>query len=147
MDQNKAKIHKKDLGFDVPEGYFLTSKNDILSKVSAAKKPKIISIFKQKIVWFAAAGIALIFALTVFKQQTIPSIKNIPTIVSDTLNSTKNLDLAFNSFIEDEVLVSSLFVSDTQIDSYLNNAFIEEVVADEYLDDFIVDQLIDEELF
>lgn len=146
-EKNTDKVHKKDLGFDIPEDYFLKSKSEILSKVSTLKEPKIISIFKNRFVWFAAAGIALFIALTVFKQQTIPSMKNSPEIVSDTLNASENMDLALNYFFEDNVLVASLFVSDANVESYVINAFLKEVVADEYLDDFIVNELMEEDLF
>lgn len=146
-EKNIDKIHKQDLGFDLPEDYFSKSKKEILSKVSAKKETKIISLFKQKMVWFAAAGIALIFALTVYKQQVIPSIKNIPEIVSDTLNKSENMDLAFQYFYEEDVLIASLFVKDENVGTFVNNAFINDVIADEYLDDFIVDELMDEDLF
>lgn len=146
-EKNIDKVHKEDLGFDIPEDYFLKSKNEILSKVSTSKKAKTISIFKNRFVWLAAAGIALFVALTVFKQQTIPSMKNTPKIVSDTLNASENVDLALNYFFEDNLLVASLFVSDANVENYVTNAFLEEVAADEYLDDFIVNELMEEDLF
>ncbi len=146
-EKNIDKVHKEDLGFDIPEDYFLKSKNEILSKVSTSKKSKTISIFKHRFVWLAAAGIALFVALTVFKQQTIPSMKNTPKIVLDTLNASENVDLALNYFFEDNVLIASLFVSDANVENYVTNAFLEEVAADEYLDDFIVNELMEEDLF
>lgn len=146
-EKNIDKVHKKDLGFDIPDDYFLKSKSEILSKVSTSKESKTISIVKNRFVWLAAAGIALFVALTVFNQQTIPSMKNTPEMVSDTLNASENMDLALNYFFEENILVASLFVSDANIESYVTNAFLEEVAADEYLDDFIVNELMDEDLF
>jgi len=146
-EKNIDKMHKEDLGFEIPEDYFSKSKTEILSKVTAKKEPKVISFYKNKVVWFAAAGIALIFALTVFKQQLIPTMKVIPAIVQDSLNSNENMDLAFNYFFEDDILLASLFVSDDKVATFVNNAFIKEVVEDEYLDNYIVDQLIEDDLF
>ncbi|RXP64450.1 hypothetical protein EC396_00295 [Lutibacter sp. HS1-25] len=146
-EKNIDKIHKKELGFDLPEDYFLKSKNQILSKVSTNKETKIIALLKHKMVWFAAAGIALIFAIAVYKQQAIPSIKNMPVLVLDTLNTDKNLNMANYSFFEEDVLIASLFVSDNNVEIFVSNAFIEDVVTDEYLDEFIVEELMNEDLF
>lgn len=146
-ENNINKTHKEDLGFKIPEDYFSKSKNEILSKVAPKKEAKVVAFRKNKIVWFAAAGIALIFALTVYKQQLFPTMNVIPEIVQDSLMSTENMDLAFNSFFEDDLLLASLFVNDDKVGSFVNNAFIEEVVEDEYLDDFIVDQLMQDDLF
>jgi len=146
-EKNIDNIHKKELGFDLPQDYFLKSKNQILSKVSTNKETKIITLFKHKMVWFAAAGIALIFAIAVYKQQAIPSIKNIPVLVLDTLNTDKNLNMANYSFFEEDVLIASLFVSDNNVETFVSNAFIEDVVTDEYLDEFIVEELMNEDLF
>lgn len=146
-EKNINKIHKEDLGFDLPEGYFSKSKNEILSKVTAKKEPKVVAIRQNKMVWFAAAGIALIFALTIYKQQLVPSMKVIPAIVQDSLISNENIDLAKSYFFEDDILLASLFVNDDKVGSFVNNAFIEDVVEDEYLDDFIVDQLMEDDLF
>lgn len=146
-EKNIGKRHKQNLGFDLPDDYFLKSKNEILSKVSVKKENETISIFKNKLVWFAAAGIALIFALTIFKQQSVPSTKSTPEIVSDTINANENLDLALTYFFEEDVLIASLFINDNQVEAFVNNAFIEDVVADELLDDFIVDELMDDDLF
>lgn len=144
-EKNIDQSHKNDLGFELPEDYFLKSKNEILSKVSK-KETKIISFYKSKMIWFAAAGISLILALTVYKQQVNTSIINIPNIVSDTLNTNKMFDLATDYIFEDDVLIASLFVSDVNLKNFLNNAFVEGVVEDEYLDDYIVDQLMDDDI-
>jgi hypothetical protein len=146
-DKNIDKIHKNELGLNVPDDYFLKSKNNILAKTIAKKEPKIISIFSNKFLWVAAAGIALIFVLTVYKQQVMPSVKNTPEIVLDTVNFNENFDLALHNFNDENVLVESLFISDENVENYVTTVFLEEVIADEYLDDFIVNELMEEELF
>jgi hypothetical protein len=145
--QNIDKIHKKDLGFELPDNYFEKSKNEILLKTSTKKEGKLVSLYKRKIIWFAAAGIALIFAVKVYKEQSIDSIKNIPTFVLDSLNLNENMDLAADYFVEEDILIASLFVSDQNVENYVNNAFINDIVADEYLDDYIVDELMTEDLY
>jgi len=51
---------------------------------------------------------------------------SIPKIVSDTLNPVKQELLTLKSTnIENEILVSSLFIADEEIDSYLDEVFID----------------------
>ena len=144
---NIDKIHKEVLGFEIPEDYFEKSKNEILSKIIKKKEVRKISFFNRKFVWLAAAGIALIFSLTIYIQQTIGSINNIPTIVLDSINLDKNSELIADYFVEDDILINSLFVSDNDLETYLNDAFINDVSADENIDDFIVDELMPDNLF
>ena len=139
--------HNEELGFKMPEDYFLKSKNEILSKVSVKKESKIILLFKNKMSWFAAASIALIFALSIYNNQTKLDIIKIPAIVSDTLNSNKSLTVEEGYFFEDDFLISSLFVNDMNVDNYIANSFIEQIVLEEHLDDYILDYLMDDELF
>ena len=144
---NIDKIHKEVLGFEIPEDYFEKSKNEILSKIIKKKEVRKISFFNRKFVLLAAAGIALLFSLTIYIQQTIGSINNIPTIVLDSINLDKNSELIADYFVEDDILINSLFVSDNDLETYLNDAFINDVSADENIDDFIVDELMPDNLF
>jgi hypothetical protein len=139
--------HKEDLGFELPDNYFETSKNEILLKTSSKNEVKTVALYKRKMVWFAAASIALVIALTVYKQQTFHSIKAIPAIVLDSINSNENIDLASDYITEENMLLATLLVNDENIEAYINNAFIGNVLADEYLDEYIVDELMTDELF
>jgi len=140
-------MHTDELGLGMPEDYFSKSKNDILEKINSEKKSKVIPIYKNKVVWFAAAGIAFILALTVFKPDVLPDIGEIPSIVSDSVDQIKNFDLAtINEFVEEDVLIASLFVDESQIDTYIDNYIIEETFIDEYIDNYIMDDLLDAEL-
>lgn len=145
--KNIDKVHKEQLGLGMPEGYFETSKKEILSKTSEKKKVKVISLYKNKMIWFVAAGIALVFSLTVYNNQTMNTIKDIPEMVLDTLNFDENLNLAMDYMYEEDVLISSLFMDDENVGDFVNNAFIQDITADAYLDDFIVDELMTDDLF
>lgn len=145
--KNIDEIHKKDLGFETPENYFSNVEKEILSKISAQNKPKVIPFYRKKVVWFAAASIAFVIAITIYKQQIATSIKTVPQIVLDTLNLDENLNLASDYIFEEDVLVASLFINDNNIENFVNNAFIKSVASDENLDDYIVDNLMNEDLF
>lgn len=146
-DKNINKKHSKELGFKTPDDYFLKSKNEILSKISTKKELKLTTFYKNKITWFAAAGFALFFAFTLYKQYKTPKDFDMNQIVLDTLNTQKNGNLLTDSFHQDDILIASLFVNDANVDSFLTNNFIDNVLADEYIDEYIVDELMTDELF
>ncbi len=61
------------------------------------------------------------------------------------MGQIRNLDLANDEFfVEDDILVASLFIDDSEIDNYLDTYIIEEVVIDEYIDHFLLDDLTGE---
>jgi len=151
MKDNKSfkkkmdKMHTEELGLGMPEDYFEKSKIDILDKVFHEKKSKVIPLFRNKVMWFAAAGIALIVALSVFKPVSMSTINKIPSVITDTVGQIRNLDLNNGGFfVEDDILVASLFVDDSEIDDFVDNYIIEEIVIDEYIDHFLLDDLTGE---
>ena len=139
--------HKNDLGLGVPENYFSTSKNELLAKIASEHKTKVVPLYQNKLIWFVAAGIALLIALTVFKPNVFPSIDKNPSIVSDTVNKFQNLDLVYNLFLTDkqDITVSSLFMDDTEINNYIANNIIEEILIDEEIDYFMLEAMLLEE--
>ena len=144
-EKKMDKMHTEELGLGTPEDYFLTSKIDILDRVFHEKKSKVVPLFRNKIMWFAAAGIALIVALTVYKPTGMSTINEIPRVIADTVGQIRNLDLANSEFfVEDDMLVASLFIDDSEIDDYIDNYIIEETVIDEYIDEFLLDDLTGE---
>ena len=144
-EKKMDKIHTEELGLGMPEDYFSTSKIDILDKVFHEKKSKVIPLFRNKVMWFAAAGIALIVALTIFKPASMSNINEIPTVIADTVGQIRNLDLINSEFfVEDDMLVASLFIDDSEIDDFIDNYIIEETVIDEYIDEFLLDDLTGE---
>ena len=140
--------HKNDLGLGVPENYFSTSKNELLAKIVSEKKAKVVPLFKNKLIWFVAAGITLLIALTVFKPNVFASIDKNPSIVSDTVNKFQNLDLVYNLFSADkqDITVASLFMDDTEISNYITNNIIEEILIDEEIDYFMLEDILHEDL-
>ncbi len=140
--------HKNDLGLGVPGNYFSTSKNELLTKIASEKKTKIVPLYQNKLIWFAVAGIALFIALTVFKPNAFPSIDKNPSIVSDTVNKYQNLDLVYNLLLNDyqDIMVTSLFMDDTDISNYIANNIIEEILIDEEIDSFILENIYHENL-
>ena len=141
------KIHKNDLGLSVPENYFSASKNEILAKIASEKKVKVIPLYQNKFIWFVAAGIALLVALTVFKPDVFPSIDKNPSIVSDTVNKFQNLELVYDLFFTEkqDLTVASLFMNDAEINNYIESSIIEEILIDEKIDSFMLESMLSEE--
>jgi hypothetical protein len=146
-DRNLDELHKKNLGLSVPKNYFSTSKNELLEKIASKKKTKVIPFYQKKLVWFTAACIALLVALTVFNPTITSNFNKTTTIVSDTLNNIENIDLIQDLFITDsqDIMVASLFMDDTEISNYIVNNIIEELIIDEEIDYFILENLMPEE--
>ena len=141
------KKHKNDLGLGVPENYFSKSKNEILAKIASAKKAKVVPLYQNKFMWFVAAGIALLVALTVFKPSVFPNIDKNPSIVSDTVNKFQNLELVYDLFTTDkqDITVASLFMNDAEISNYIENTLIEEILIDEEIDYLMLESMLSEE--
>ena len=148
LQKNKTdKMHTEELGFTVPDDYFETSKNEILKKISTKKEPKLKLFNTKKVVWLAAASIALLIAFTVFKPNSFTIIDKIPTIVSDSLNKINDHNIIDDYFAsEDNIILTSLFIDEANIDSYVANYIVEDILIDEYLDDYILDEIMDDEL-
>ncbi len=133
FDSKMHEMHSEELGFQVPKDYFSTSKSDILEKVSIQKEKKINFFSRKRIIWSAAATIAIIVALTVFKPNSLPSMDKIPAIVSDTIDYLKQDGLAQDELKENDILITSLFISDNEIDEFVDNYVLEELVYEEVM--------------
>ncbi|MDO9038851.1 MAG: hypothetical protein Q7U59_10950 [Lutibacter sp.] len=133
FDRKMREMHSEKLGLKTPENYFSASKLEILEKVSIQKQERFNIFSRKKIVWAAAATIAIIFAVSVFKPNAIPSFNNVPEIVSDTIDYMKTNNLAQGEFKEDDILITSLFVPDNEIDEFVDNYVLEELVYEEVL--------------
>lgn len=133
FDRKMHEIHSEELGLSIPKDYFSKSKIDILEKGSNKKRKKLNIFSRERIVWSVAATIAIIFALTVFKPNLLPSIDKTPSIVSDSIDHLKNYGLAQGEPAETDILITSLFVSDNEIDEFVDNYVIEELVYEEVL--------------
>lgn len=133
FDSKMHEMHSEELGLKTPENYFSKSKSEILEKVSNQKKVRFNIFSRERIIWSVAATIAIILALTVFKPNALPSMDKIPAIVSDTIDHIKNDGLANNELEENDILITSLFVSDNEIDEFVDDYVLEELVYEEVL--------------
>lgn len=133
FDSKMHEIHSEELGLHTPKDYFSKSRIDILEKVSNNKRARFTIFSRKRIVWSVAATIAIIFALTVFKPNTLPAIDEIPAIVSDTIDNLQNNNLAQGELMENDILITSLFVPDNEIDEFVDNYVLEELVYEEVL--------------
>jgi len=147
VERELDKLHADDLGLDLPEDYFAKSKNDILEKVAIDKSTKTIASYKSKTFWFAAAGIAVIISLSVFKPNFLPEPNSTPSIVSDTVEQIQNYGIGnTDQEMESDFLVVSLFVDENHIDKFIDNHIIEESLIDEYIDTYLMDEMADDPL-
>lgn len=133
FDSKMHEMHSEKLGFQVPKDYFSTSKMEILEKVSNQKQERFIIFSRKRIAWAAAATIAIILALTVFKPNALPTIDEIPAIVSDTIDQLKTNGLAQDELEENDILITSLFISDNEIDEFVDDYVLEELVYEEVM--------------
>jgi len=120
------KKHKEDLGLSVPASYFENSKEELLKlALSKDKQPKS-KLLTMNFIWIAAASVIIVLSVGFLSKYYFNSQMSIPKIVSDTLNPVKQELLTLKSTnIENEILVSSLFIADEEIDSYLDEVFID----------------------
>lgn len=135
-------IHSKDLGLHIPEDYFDQSKNKILDQIHPEKKSKIVQLFKNRTLWYAAAGIALVVALSVFKPDVLPNFEGNPGGVYDSVEQMENYSaISANPDYEEDWLIASLFVDESQVDAYVDHYIIEESIIDEIIDVYFFDEL------
>lgn len=133
FDSKMHEMHSEELGIKTPENYFSKSKSDILEKVSNQKRVRFNIFSRERIIWSVAATIAIILALTVFKPNALPAIDEIPAIVSDTIDQLKTNGLAQGEPEENDILITSLFVADNEIDEFVDNYVLEELVYEEVM--------------
>lgn len=133
FDSKMHEMHSEELGFQVPKDYFSTSKFEILEKVSNQKEQRFGIFSRKRIIWSVAATIAIFIALTVFKPDALPSIDKIPAIVSDTIDQLKTNGLAQDELEENDILITSLFISDNEIDEFVDDYVLEELVYEEVM--------------
>lgn len=133
FDRKMKEMHSEVLGFQVPEDYFSKSKMEILEMVSNQKEKRFNIFSRKRIVWSVAATIAVILALTIFKPNALPAIDKVPAIVSDTIDHLQNSNLAQGELEENDILITSLFISDNEIDEFVDDYVLEELVYEEVM--------------
>lgn len=133
FDKERQEKHEAELGFKVPSNYFSNSKKDLLENINTGKRNKLIVFSRRNIGWSIAAAVALLITLNVFKTDGLRGIEELETIVSDTLNQHQKSHLAFEekTSAEDDMLVSSLFIEDAEIDNFIDSYVLDEMMQAE----------------
>ncbi|MFK8059878.1 MAG: hypothetical protein AB8B78_07285 [Polaribacter sp.] len=137
-----SKHHKDYLGAEIPEGYFTKSKLSILDKikedVKEEEQPKkqIVFYMRPQFKYFAAASLVFILSLTVWLQSANNS-------------GVEDSNLELLSF-QNDVLINSLLVEDSEMDLFAENTLINEVVikaelSEQKMDDLILNSIIIED--
>ena len=141
-DEELNKIHADSLGLSVPENYFSNSKKEILAKVLAEKEPKVIPFYKKRSSWLAAATITLLLSIGIFNSYNSQKQDIITKQLTDSVaqidsneNATKAIPQSnfknpipsYNLTNDSDILVSSLFVEDKEIDEYITKYILEDI--------------------
>lgn len=126
------KIHSDTLGLTIPENYFSNSKNEILNKVLTEKETKVIPFYKKRTSWLAAASVTLLLGLSIFRTYNSQNQENITNQLTDSIvqidnTTTNNTTQGHNLVPENDIIVSSLFVEEKEIDEYITNRLLEDM--------------------
>jgi len=93
-------------------------------------------LYKNRVIWTLAASIALVITLTIYKPNIFKGLNRFQSAVTDTLEQFNQPQLADkNAQYDDNVLLSSLFVSDENLDD-----FVDDYVYNETLNSNTVNQ-------
>ncbi|MDO6738639.1 hypothetical protein [Wenyingzhuangia sp. 2_MG-2023] len=104
------RLHQKELGMDVPEGYFSSSKKDILSKTIYQSK-------RTRVIKWMGASMSVAAAIVIF------------VFLKTGTNKVSDENQILNEF-DNDVLISSLFVSNKKVDT-LTDVYMLEGLIDE----------------
>lgn len=98
---NKKHLHNEQLGYEVPEGYFESSKKDMLSFLNEEKK--LSSLFGTKVIRTTTVLGILAFAFLLVQKQ-------------------KHTNFEINTF--EELTIESLEISDEAFDDWFDEKFV-----------------------
>ncbi|NIJ45115.1 hypothetical protein FHR24_001554 [Wenyingzhuangia heitensis] len=105
FDKKRKDKHVKELGYKIPEDYFLNSKNQILAEtVAKNRKTRVVKLLSFSAV---AAVVALLF-----------------TAIN--VNNNTTADITINDE-ESKVLISSLFMNDKKIEALSDSYMLEDL--------------------
>jgi len=110
--ENTSEHHKDLLGVDIPEGYFKSSKQQILElvKEETPKKQKVL-LLQPRFRYAIAASVAILLSVTIWLQ------------------SSGGLDASELNELADDALINSLFVEDADMDAFTNDVLVSEVLV------------------
>lgn len=135
-----TKLHKNYLGTEIPEDYFKKSKISILNAIKedalVEQKPKkqLVFYLRPQFKFIAAAAILFLLTLSIWLQNS-ESKNNFDDITIEELA------------LEDDVLIKSLLVEDSDLDEFTDATLFNEVVVkaeikEQKMDDLILNSLI-----
>lgn len=135
-----TKLHKNYLGKEIPEDYFKKSKISILNAIKedalVEQKPKkqLVFYLRPQFKFIAAAAILFLLTLSIWLQNS-ESKNNFDDITIEELA------------LEDDVLIKSLLVEDSDLDEFTDATLFNEVVVkaeikEQKMDDLILNSLI-----
>ena len=139
-----SRLHKDKLGMDVPEGFFKKSKEDILNTVIQEEQPR------QQVFWLRpliaypiAAALVLALAITIF-------ISNNKSDLNNKITNTDDIEFLNEDFSNKDFLVSSLMVSDSEMDDFLDSYIMDEIIVEvdrqeQEIDDLMINSLFVED--
>ena len=134
-----TKLHKNDLGMDIPKDYFKTSKSKIMEKVTISEKEKPrVFYLRPSFGYLMAASIIILSALSIVFKYNIKTKNNLnPADVENLANAN-----------DEDILINSLFVSDDDmsnfLDTYLVNNVVENVeVMEKEFDNIFLNSIIE----
>ncbi len=136
FDKEVQRRHEDELGLNIPEGYFSKSKQDILTKVSLETAPqKHVFFFKKRMVWYAAASVLLLITMILGRPNKTLQVEGIQTIVLDTIETFKDNKIETGNIepAEHDILITSLFIEDHEVDDFIDDYVLDEALIDEAL--------------
>lgn len=146
MKQKKdiSKLHSDKLGMQVPEGFFEKSKADILESIKTKNKGKR-KVFRLKPLYTYPIAAILVVALAITFLINKDSSK-----INNNITDIEELSLIGLDDFEDDFLVSSLMVEDSNMDEFLNDYIIDEILVEvdkkeQEIDDLIINSLFIED--
>ncbi len=160
QNEKLTKIHKEDLGLDLPEGYFAQSKNEILMKTTNDSTSYTINGFlhKSNILKIAASvililGIAMYFQ---FSSNAFSSTNESPIVAVDSSNEINQSLVQLDSNQNRNNLESIVPNTNKQIehqktdvgnvvqnenDILVKSLFVEEAEVDKYIESSILEDI------
>jgi hypothetical protein len=109
LDMNANKRHQKDLGLDIPENYFASSKKSILEKTINQKRGKVISLSKKIYAWSAAAVVLLLFTLAIYNPTSSGDNIEEDVLIASLFTEESNIDVFLEEFVNNELLTEDVF--------------------------------------
>jgi hypothetical protein len=108
----------KQEGFKVPENYFDNLESQVFRKINPLKAQPVLSVWKRKTTWLAAASVALIAGVTYISFNTQPPSDYGSDISFENIESSELLAYANDVDISDDEFED--FLPATAIDSIYN---------------------------